>query len=52
MLLLCDGGGSNNSRHHIVKQDFYKLAQLLDINIVVAHYPPYCSNSSTADETL
>lgn len=43
MLLLCDGGGSNNARHYIVKQDFYKLAQKLDINILVAHYPPYCS---------
>ena len=43
MLLLCDGGGSNNARHHIVKQDVWKLAQSLDINIVVAHYPPYCS---------
>ena len=43
MLLLCDGGGSNNARDHIVKQDMWNLAQMLDINIVVAHYPPYCS---------
>ena len=43
MLLLCDGGGSNNSRHYIVKQDLYKLSQHIDMNIIVAHYPPYCS---------
>lgn len=43
MLLLCDGGGSNNSRHYIVKQDLWDLAQRLQINIMVAHYPPYCS---------
>ena len=43
MLLLCDGGGSNNSRHYIVKQDFFTLAQRLDLNILIAHYPPYCS---------
>jgi len=43
MLLLCDGGGSNNSRHHIFKQDLWNLAQRLQINIMVAHYPPYCS---------
>lgn len=43
MLLLCDGGGSNSSRHYLVKEDLYKLAQKLQINIVVAHYPAYCS---------
>lgn len=43
MLLLCDGGGSNNCRHHIVKQDLWNLAQRLQINIMMAHYPPYCS---------
>ena len=42
-LILCDGGGSNNSRHHIVKEDLWHLAQSLDLNIIVAHYPPYCS---------
>lgn len=43
LLLLCDGGGSNNSRHYIVKQDLYHLAQRIDMNILIAHYPPYCS---------
>ena len=52
MLLLCDGGGSNNARHHIVKQNFYELAQLLDINIVVAHYPPYCSKWNPIEHRL
>lgn len=52
MLLLCDGGGSNNARHHIVKQNFYKLAQLLDVNIVVAHYPPYCSKWNPIEHRL
>ena len=52
LLLLCDGGGSNNSRHHIVKQDFYHLAKKLDINIVVAHYPPYCSKWNPIEHRL
>lgn len=43
LLLLCDGGGSNNARHYIVKQDLYNLAQRIDMNILIAHYPPYCS---------
>lgn len=52
MLLLCDGGGSNNSRHYLVKEDLWFLAQLLDINIVVAHYPPYCSKWNPIEHRL
>ena len=52
MLLLCDGGGSNNCRHYIVKQDLYRLAQRLEINIVVAHYPPYCSKWNPIEHKL
>lgn len=52
LLILCDGGGSNNSRHYIVKQDFYKLAQQLQINIVIAHYPPYCSKYNPIEHRL
>lgn len=52
LLILCDGGGSNNSRHYIVKQDFYNLAQRLDINIVIAHYPPYCSKWNPIEHRL
>lgn len=52
MLLLCDGGGSNNSRHYIVKQDLYNLAQSIDMNIVIAHYPPYCSKWNPIEHRL
>ena len=52
LLLLCDGGGSNNSRHYIVKQDFYQLAQRIDMNIVIAHYPPYCSKWNPIEHRL
>ena len=43
MLILCDGGGSNSSSHYVVKEQFKKLAEKLRMQIVVAHYPPYCS---------
>lgn len=43
LLLLCDGGGSNASAHYIVKQDLVNLSNALNISILVAHYPPYCS---------
>jgi hypothetical protein len=42
MLLLCDGGGSNGC-YHVVKEALYNLSIELDIEIVVAHYPAYCS---------
>lgn len=43
MMLLCDGGGSNASSHYIVKQDLCKLANKLNLNILMVHYPPYWS---------
>lgn len=52
ILLLCDGGGPNASAHYIVKQDLVKLANCLHINILVAHYPPYCSKWNPIEHRL
>lgn len=52
MLILCDGGGSNASRHYIVKQDLYNLSKLLDMNILIAHYPAYCSKWNPIEHKL
>lgn len=43
MLILCDGGGSNSCLHYVVKEQLKELADKLQIEIVVAHYPAYCS---------
>lgn len=43
MLILCDGGGSNSCLHYVVKEQFHKLSQKIQVEIVVAHYPAYCS---------
>jgi len=43
ILVLCDGGGSNNSRHYLFKQDLQALADEIGVEIRIAHYPPYCS---------
>ena len=43
ILILCDGGGSNSSRHYIFKEDLQKLSNELKIEIRIAHYPPYTS---------
>ena len=43
VLILCDGGGSHNSRHHIFKHDLQALSDELGLRLRIAHYPPYCS---------
>jgi transposase len=43
ILVLCDGGGSNSSRHYIFKADLQDLADEIGVEIRIAHYPPYCS---------
>jgi hypothetical protein len=52
ILLLCDGGGSNNSRHYIFKEDLLRLANRLHLSIRVAHYPPYCSKYNPIEHRL
>jgi len=52
MLLLCDGGGSNSSRHYIFKQDLQKLADEIGIEIRIAHYPPYTSKYNPIEHRL
>jgi Rhodopirellula transposase DDE domain len=43
MLLLCDGGGSNASNRYVFKFHLERLAKRLNLEIRVAHFPPYCS---------
>ena len=43
LLIKCDGGGSNDARHYLFKQDLQALADEIGVEIRIAHYPPYCS---------
>lgn len=52
LLILCDGGGSNSSRHYIFKEDLQKLAAELGIDITIAHFPPYCSKWNPIEHRL
>ena len=52
ILILCDGGGSNNSTHYIFKADLQKLADRIGIEIRIAHYPPYTSKYSPIEHRL
>ena len=52
ILLLCDCGGSNNARYYIFKEDLQKLSDKLDIEIRIAHYPPYTSEYNPIEHRL
>lgn len=52
MLLLCDCGGSNNARYYIFKEDLQKLSDELNIEIRIAHYPPYTSKYNPIEHRL
>lgn len=51
-LLLCDGGGSNNARHHIVKQELQRVADVIDKKLRIAHFPAYCSKYNPIEHRL
>ena len=50
--ILCDGGGSNSASHHIFKQELVKLAATLGLDIIIVHYPPYCSKYNPIEHRL
>lgn len=52
LVIMCDGGGPNSSSHHIVKQDFMELADKLNMNLLIMHYPPYCSKFNPIEHRL
>jgi hypothetical protein len=52
ILVLCDGGGSNSSRHYLFKQELQALVNELRIEIRMAHYPPYTSKYNPIEHRL
>jgi hypothetical protein len=52
ILILCDGGGSNSSRHYIFKDDLQKLSDSIGKEIRIAHYPPYTSKYNPIEHRL
>jgi hypothetical protein len=52
ILLLCDGGGSNSSRHYIFKQALQTLVDEVGIETRIAHYPPYTSKYNPIEHRL
>lgn len=52
LLMLCDGGGSNNCRHYLFKQDAQELANKMRLELRIAHYPPYTSKYNPIEHRL
>ena len=52
ILVLCDGGGSNSASHYIFKSDLQDLANDINIEIRIAHYPSYCSKYNPIERRL
>jgi len=52
LLILCDGGGSNSARQYLFKEDLQRLANRLELELRVAHYPPYCSKHNPIEHRV
>lgn len=52
LLVLCDGGGSNDARHYLFKFEVQRLAEEIRIEIRIAHYPPYTSKYNPIEHRL
>lgn len=52
ILILCDCGGSNNARHYLFKEQLQQLANELNLEIRIAHYPPYTSKYNPIEHRL
>jgi hypothetical protein len=52
LLLLCDCGGSNDYRRYVFKEQLQCLAERLQLEVRVAHYPPYTSKYNPIEHRL
>jgi hypothetical protein len=52
ILLLCDAGGANSYRHHILKHKLMAFARETGLSLIVCHYPPYCSKWNPIEHRL
>lgn len=52
VLIYCDCGSANSYRHHAFKKELQRVAKHIDVKIIVAHYPPYCSKWNPIEHRL
>ncbi len=46
IMILCDAGGANSCRHHCFKKRLLWLFAQISRDLLICHYPPYCSNGA------
>ena len=51
ILIFCDAGGANSYRHHIFKIELQNLANRINMNLKLVHYPPYTSKWNPIEHT-
>ena len=52
LLVLCDGGGSNNATTYLFKADLQEFVNQSGLEVRVAHYPPYASKYNPIEHRL
>jgi len=52
ILVLADCGGSNGYRHYVFKRAIQQLADVIGIEICIAHYPAYASKWNPIEHRL
>lgn len=52
ILILCDAGGANSYRHHAFKKQMIQLAQIIGLDLIICHYPPYASKWNPIEHRL
>ena len=50
--LVCDNMARIWKDYHIFKQELMKLAATLGLDIIIVHYPPYCSKYNPIEHRL
>jgi hypothetical protein len=52
ILIFCDSGGANSYRHHCFKKHMLNLSRQIGKNLIICHYPPYCSKWNPIEHRL
>ena len=51
-MILCDAGGANSYRHHCFKKQLLWLSAQIGRDLLICHYPPYCSKWNPIEHRL
>lgn len=52
ILIFCDSGGGNSYRHHAFKKQMIEFTELIGLDVIICHYPPYASKWNPIEHRL